>query len=156
MTIYDIDVTLENGESYSLEKYKGHPLVIVNTATKCGLSGQFDELQKLYDTYHEQGLEVLGFPSDQFKQELSNGADAAEACRLSYGVTFPMHELVKLNGSEAHPLFQLLTSETKGVLGSKVKWNFTKFLVDGEGHVVKRFAPTASPTQMKEDIEKLL
>lgn len=156
MTIYDIDVTLENGESYSLEKYKGHPLVIVNTATKCGLSGQFDELQKLYDTYHEQGLEVLGFPSDQFKQELSNGADAAEACRLSYGVTFPMHELVKLNGSEAHPLFQLLTSETKGVLGSKVKWNFTKFLVDGEGHVVKRFAPTASPSQMKEDIEKLL
>lgn len=156
MTIYDIDVTLENGESYSLEKYKGHPLVIVNTATKCGLSGQFDELQKLYDTYHEQGLEVLGFPSAQFKQELSNGADAAEACRLSYGVTFPMHELVKLNGSEAHPLFQLLTSETKGVLGSKVKWNFTKFLVDGEGHVVKRFAPTASPSQMKEDIEKLL
>ncbi|MEK4229946.1 glutathione peroxidase [Solibacillus sp. FSL H8-0538] len=156
MNIYEIEVTAANGESYKLERYKGHPMLIVNTATKCGLVGQFDALETLNKKYVEQGLVVLGFPSNQFKQELSTGAEAAEACRLSYGVTFPMHDVVKVNGSEAHPLFQLLSEETKGILGKSVKWNFTKFLVDREGNVIKRYAPTDNPMKFEKDIENYL
>lgn len=156
MNIYDIEVTLENGETYSLDRYKGKPLLIVNTATKCGLAGQFEELQGLYETYEDQGLVILGFPSDQFKQEVGTAEEAAESCRLTYGVTFPMHELVKVNGSGAHPLFKLLTEETKGIMGKAVKWNFTKFLVDKNGHIVKRFGPTATPLTFQEEIKTYL
>ncbi|MBD8026064.1 glutathione peroxidase [Ureibacillus sp. Re31] len=156
MNIYDFDVTKENGEKYSLEQYKGKVLLIVNTATKCGLAGQFSELEELYQKYHSQGFEILGFPSDQFKQELSTGNEAAEACRLTYGVTFPMHDIIKVNGEEAHPLFQYLTEKTKGFLGKNVKWNFTKFLVDREGNVVERFAPTDKPSKCEKEIAKLL
>lgn len=156
MSIYNLSVTLENGEAYSLDKYKGQTLLIVNTATKCGLAGQFDELEKLYKKYKDEGLVVLGFPSDQFKQEIATASEAAEACRLTYGVTFPMHELVKVNGEAAHPLFQLLTEQTRGLLGRKVKWNFTKFLVDKEGNIVKRFAPTDSPAKFEQEIKNYL
>lgn len=156
MNIYDIEVTLENGETYTLDRYKGKPLLIVNTATKCGLAGQFEELQGLYEAYEDQGLVVLGFPSDQFKQEVSTAEEAAESCRLTYGVTFPMHEIVKINGADAHPLFKLLTEETKGVMGKAVKWNFTKFLVDKNGHIVKRFGPTATPLTFQEEIKTYL
>ena len=156
MSIYNIEVTDANGEQYKLERYKGQPMLIVNTATKCGLVGQFDELEALYKKYQAQGLIVLGFPSNQFKQETATGAEAAEACRLSYGVTFPMHELVKVNGDEAHPLFKLLTDETKGVLGKRVKWNFTKFLVDRDGKVIKRYGPTDNPMKSEKDIEQCL
>lgn len=156
MNIYDFDVTAENGEKYSLERYKGKVLLIVNTATKCGLAGQFSELEELYQKYHSQGLEILGFPSDQFKQELTTGNEAAEACRLTYGVTFPMHDIIKVNGEEAHPLFQYLTEKTKGFLGKNVKWNFTKFLVDRDGNVVERFAPTDKPSKFEKEIAKLL
>ena len=156
MNIYDFEVTAENGESYQLERYKGNVLLIVNTATKCGLAGQFDELQSLYEKYHTQGLEILGFPSDQFKQELSSATDAAEACRVSYGVTFPMHDIVKVNGANAHPLFKHITEATKGILGKNVKWNFTKFLVDREGNVVKRFAPTDKPSKFEKEIVNYL
>lgn len=156
MNIYDFHVTLANGEEYSLEKYKGKPMLIVNTATKCGLTGQFDELEQLYKKYEEDGFVVLGFPSDQFKQEVKTGQEAAEACRLSYGVTFPMHDLVKVNGSEAHPLFKHVTEATKGILGKSVKWNFTKFLVDRDGNVVKRFAPTDKPMNFEQDIQRVL
>lgn len=156
MNIYDFQVTDEKGEDYSLEQHKGKVLLIVNTATKCGLAGQFNELEELYKKYREQGLEILGFPSDQFKQELSSGAEAAENCRLSYGVTFPMHDLVKVNGEQAHPLFKFLTEKTKGLLGKNVKWNFTKFLVDREGNVVKRFAPTDKPSKFENEIVKYL
>lgn len=131
-------------------------MLIVNTATKCGLTGQFDELEQLYKKYADDGLVVLGFPSDQFKQEVKSGAEAAEACRLSYGVTFPMHDLVKVNGSEAHPLFQHVTEATKGFLGKSVKWNFTKFLVDRDGNVVKRFAPTDKPMSFEKEIKNVL
>ncbi|WP_373738346.1 glutathione peroxidase, partial [Jeotgalibaca porci] len=130
MNIYDISVTMENGEAYQLDRYKGKTLLIVNTATKCGLAPQFDELQKLYDKYKAEDFVILGFPSNQFKQEVATVEDAAEACRMTYGVSFPMHEIVKINGKDAHPLFKMLTDETKGVLGSAIKWNFTKFLVD--------------------------
>ena len=156
MNIYDIEVTLENGETYTLDRYKGKPLLIVNTATKCGLAGQFEELQGLYEAYEDQGLVILGFPSDQFKQEVSTAEEAAESCRLTYGVTFPMHEIVKINGADAHPLFKLLTEETKGVMGKAVKWNFTKFLVDKNGHIVKRFGPTATPLTFQEEIKTYL
>lgn len=156
MNIYDIEVKHENGEPYSLEQYKGKVLLVVNTATKCGLVGQFDELEELYKKYKEQGLEILGFPSNQFKQELSSAEDAAEACRLSYGVTFPMHEIVKVNGEDAHPLFKYLTEQTKGILGKNVKWNFTKFLIDRQGNVVKRFAPTDKPLKFENEIKKYL
>lgn len=119
MKVYDFDVLTENGESYSLKRYEGKVLLIVNTASKCGFTNQFDELEKLYKKYKEQGLVILGFPSDQFKQELSSGVEAAEACRLTYGVTFPMHEIIKVNGENAHPLFNYLTEETKGLFGKK-------------------------------------
>lgn len=156
MNIYDISVTMENGEAYQLDRYKGKTLLIVNTATKCGLAPQFDDLQKLYDKYKAKDFVVLGFPSNQFKQEVATAEDAAEACRMTYGVSFPMHEIVKINGKDAHPLFKLLTDESKGILGSAIKWNFTKFLVDKDGHVVERFGPTESPLSFEDKIEAYL
>ena len=156
MNIYDISVTMENGEAYQLDRYKGKTLLIVNTATKCGLAPQFDELQKLYDKYKAEDFVILGFPSNQFKQEVATAEDAAEACRMTYGVSFPMHEIVKINGKDAHPLFKLLTDESKGILGSAIKWNFTKFLVDKDGHVVERFGPTESPLTFEDKIEAYL
>lgn len=155
--LYDYSATLENGEQYSLDKYKGDVVLIVNTATKCGFASQFDGLEKLYQQYKDQGFTVLGFPSNQFKQELSTGKEAAEACRLDYGVTFPMHEVVDVNGEKAAPVFKYVTSQAKGLLGSEsVKWNFTKFLVDRDGHVVDRFASKDKPESLKKSIEKLL
>ena len=156
MTIYDLTVTDSTGDAYQLDRYKGKVMLIANTATKCGLAGQFDDLEALYKKYDHQGLVVLGFPSNQFKQETGTGSDAAEACRLSYGVSFPMHDLVKLNGDDAHPLFKLLTEETKGMLGKSVKWNFTKFLVDRDGNIIKRYSPTDNPLKAEKDIEKYL
>lgn len=156
MTIYDLSATLENGETYQLDRYKGKTLLIVNTATKCGLAPQFDELQNLYDKYKAEDFVILGFPSNQFKQEVATAEDAAEACRMTYGVSFPMHEIVKINGKDAHPLFKLLTDESKGILGSAIKWNFTKFLVDKDGHVVERFGPTESPLTFEDKIEAYL
>ncbi|WP_373742782.1 glutathione peroxidase [Jeotgalibaca porci] len=156
MTIYDLSATLENGETYQLDRYKGKTLLIVNTATKCGLAPQFDELQKLYDKYKAEDFVILGFPSNQFKQEVATAEDAAEACRMTYGVSFPMHEIVKINGKDAHPLFKMLTDETKGVLGSAIKWNFTKFLVDKKGQVIERFGPTESPLTFENKIAAAL
>lgn len=156
MGIHDISVTLDNGESYQLDRYKGKTLLIVNTATKCGLAPQFDELQALYDKYQDQDFVVLGFPSNQFKQEVDSATQAAEACRMTYGVSFPMHEIVNINGKDAHPLFKFLTEKTKGFLGSAIKWNFTKFLVDKNGELIKRFGPTESPLSFEKEIESIL
>lgn len=156
MNVYDFDVITENGESYSLKRYEGKVILIVNTASKCGFTNQFDDLERLYKKYKEQGFEILGFPSNQFKQELSTGLEAAEACRLTYGVTFPMHELIQVNGENAHPLFKFLTDESKGLFGNKIKWNFTKFLVDRQGNVVKRFAPADKPFKFEDEIQSYL
>lgn len=156
MKIYDITVTKSNGEQYALEKYKGQVMLIVNTASKCGFTPQFSELEALYQKYKEQGFVVLGFPSNQFKQELATAIQAEVACRANFGVTFPMHEMVKVNGTDAHPLFSYLVEETKGIMGSKIKWNFTKFLVDREGNVVKRYSPAVKPFKFEEDIKNLL
>ena len=156
MSIYDIRVTTDLGETYTLDRYKGKVMLIVNTATKCGLVGQFDDLETLYKKYENKDFVVLGFPSNQFKQEVGTADQASQACRLTYGVTFPMHEIVKVNGEDAHPLFKLLAEETKGLFGKKVKWNFTKFLVDKDGNIVKRFAPTDKPLKFEKEIEAYL
>lgn len=156
MEIYDIEVTLENGEKYTLDKYKGKTILIVNTATKCGLATQFEALQELYDKFKDHDFVILGFPSNQFKQEVDSADEAATACRTEYGVTFPMHEIVAVNGSQAHPLFNLLTEETKGIFGKAIKWNFTKFLVDKKGNIITRFAPTTRPSSFQDEIQAIL
>lgn len=119
MSIYDIEVVLEDGEKYTLDRYKGKTLLIVNTASKCGFTGQFEDLQKLHGKYQDEGLAILGFPSNQFKQEVDTASEAAIVCRQTYGVNFPMHEIVQVNGSEAHPLFKLLKKQ-KGFLVIKL------------------------------------
>ncbi|MGX7197217.1 glutathione peroxidase [Enterococcus olivae] len=156
MSIYNLEVTKVDGTVYSLDKYQGKVLLIVNTASNCGLAPQFEGLESLYQAYQGQGLVLLGFPSDQFKQELTTAGAAEEACRLNYGVTFPMHELISVNGPTAAPLFRYLTKEAPGALGKRIKWNFTKFLVDRQGQVVKRFAPSTPPEKINPEIEKLL
>ncbi|AWB46456.1 glutathione peroxidase [Paenibacillus sp. CAA11] len=158
MSIFSIPVRTIKGEETTLESYKGQVLLIVNTATKCGFAPQFKGLQKLYDTYKDQGFAVLGFPCGQFaNQEPGDDAQIAEACELNFGVNFPLFSKIDVNGSEAHPLFKQLTEEARGVLGSKaIKWNFTKFLVDRNGHVVKRFAPTEEPAKLEQQIQSLL
>ncbi|MCE4957195.1 glutathione peroxidase [Macrococcoides caseolyticum] len=157
MSIYDISVTNTKHESYQLSRYQGKAMLIVNTASECGFTKQFDGLEKVYQQYKGHDFIVLGFPCNQFgNQEPGDGAEAEQNCRLNFGVTFPMHEKIDVNGENAHPLFELLKQETKGLLGDKIKWNFTKFLVDKEGNIVGRYAPTKTPEQLTKDIEKLL
>jgi len=156
LSIYDISVKKSNGETYPLSEYKGKTMLIVNTATKCGLKDQFDSLEKLYKTYKDQGFVVLGFPSDQFGQEVGSAEEAEQSCRMSYGVTFPMHDLIKVNGNDADPLFQYLTKNSKSLFGKKIKWNFTKFLVDHEGNIIQRYAPKDKPESFENEIIKVL
>ena len=156
-TVYDFTVEKPNGEKQSLKEFEGRPLVIVNTASKCGLKGQFKELQELYEEYKDKGLVVLGFPCGQFaNQEFDDIEETTSFCQVNYGVTFPMYAKIDVNGENAHPLFKFLKQEKGGVLGDDIKWNFTKFLIDRNGKVVKRYAPTTNPVKMKKDIEKVL
>ncbi|KIQ95553.1 hypothetical protein LH47_00370 [Anoxybacillus thermarum] len=158
MSIYDFHVRTIQGEEQSLAQYKGTVLLIVNTASKCGLTPQYEQLQQLYDKYKDHGFVVLGFPCNQFgNQEPGSEEDISQFCQLNYGVTFPMFAKVDVNGPNAHPLFTYLTEQAPGVLGTKaVKWNFTKFLVDRKGQVVARFAPTTKPFELEQHIESLL
>lgn len=157
MTIYNINVNRTNGDAYALEAYRGQLMIIVNTASKCGLRGQFKELEALYQEYKDKGLVVLGFPSNQFmNQEPGTSEEAAQFCQRDYGVSFPMHEIIDVNGDNAHPLFKHLKDEQSGILGGSIKWNFTKFLVDREGKVVDRVAPQSSPEKLRDKIEDLL
>lgn len=158
MSIYDIEVQTIKGETQTLAPYKGNVMLIVNTATKCGFAPQFKGLQKLHETYKDQGLTVLGFPCDQFANQEPGGNDEiAQACELNFGVNFPLYAKINVNGKNAHPLFQHLTEEAPGLLGIKaIKWNFTKFIVDQNGKVVKRFAPKDDPEQMEGFITRLL
>ncbi|KWX74187.1 glutathione peroxidase [Paenibacillus jilunlii] len=158
MSIYDYEANTLRGQEESLSKYKGKVLLVVNTASKCGFTPQYKGLQEVYDKFKDRGFEVLGFPSNQFAgQEPGESEDIAEFCEINYGVTFPMYEKIEVKGDGAHPLFKYLSKEAPGVLGSKsVKWNFTKFLVDQEGRVLKRFAPQTTPDQIEADIAKLL
>ncbi|KIL51563.1 glutathione peroxidase [Jeotgalibacillus alimentarius] len=157
MTVYDYTVQKPNREDVKMEAFKGKPMLIVNTASKCGLAPQFEGLQKLHETYGDKGLQVLGFPCDQFNnQEFDDIEKTTEHCQINYGVSFPMFAKIKVNGKETHPLFDYLKNQQKGLLSKEIKWNFTKFLVDKEGNVVKRYAPTTPPDKIEEDIKSLL
>ncbi|WP_440969714.1 glutathione peroxidase [Peribacillus frigoritolerans] len=158
MSIYEFEVNKINGETISLEEYKGKVMIIVNTASKCGFSPQYDDLQSLYVQYKEDGVVVLGFPCNQFlNQEPGDDLEIDSYCKLNHGVTFPMFAKVNVKGKEAHPLFSYLTENAPGVMGSKsIKWNFTKFLIDRNGNIISRFAPKTKPLEMEEDIKKLI
>lgn len=155
--IYDFTVKLPNGEETSLKEYEGKVLLIVNTASKCGLTPQFAGLQELYDKYKEKGFAVLGFPCSQFNnQEFENIEETMKFCTMNYNVTFPMFAKIDVNGPNEHPLYTFLKNEQKGVLSKNIKWNFTKFLVDRNGRVVDRFSPTTKPEAIEEKIISLL
>jgi glutathione peroxidase len=158
MSVYPYKARTIKGEEVSLEEYKGKVLLIVNTASKCGFTSQYAELQEMYDHYKETGFTILGFPCNQFgSQEPGNDEEIAEFCSLNYGVTFPMFSKVDVNGEHAHPLFSYLAEKAPGILGSKaIKWNFTKFLVDRNGKVIERYAPNTSPSKIITDIESLV
>ena len=148
---------MPNGTEKTLKEYEGKPLIVVNTASKCGLTPQFKGLQELYEKYSDQGLEIIGFPCDQFNnQEYENIEETTQFCQINYGVTFPITSKVDVNGENAHPLFTFLKKQKKGILSDNIKWNFTKFLIDREGQVVERYAPTTVPNKIEEDIKKLL
>ncbi|MEG9299084.1 glutathione peroxidase [Mangrovibacillus sp. Mu-81] len=156
-SIYDFTVAKSNGEEATLADYKNQVLLIVNTASKCGFTPQFEELQGLYEEYREKGLTVLGFPSDQFmNQEFDDQEEIIEFCQVNYGVSFPMFKKTDVKGKDAHPLFKFLTKEKKGLLLSDIKWNFTKFLVDRNGEVYERYSPQTSPRKIESDIQTLL
>ena len=157
-TIADFTVTTNRGEEVDLDSKLGKVLLVVNTASKCGFTPQYDGLEKLYQDFGDRGFEVLGFPCNQFGgQEPGNADEIEEFCKVNFGLTFPLMAKVDVNGPDASPLFDWMKKEAPGLMGSKsIKWNFTKFLIDREGNVVKRYAPTDSPASIAKDIEKLL
>ncbi|MBN2984075.1 MULTISPECIES: glutathione peroxidase [Cohnella] len=156
MSIYDFTVTTIRGKETTLAEYKGKALLIVNTASKCGLTPQYEGLQKLYEQFKDEGLVVLGFPCNQFKEQEPETADKIEAfCTLNYGVTFPMFDKVEVIGDNAHPLFAYLTSRGPAEQFD-IKWNFAKFLIDRNGEVVKRIDPQVTPAEIEDDIRSLL
>ncbi|EGL81345.1 glutathione peroxidase [Caldalkalibacillus thermarum TA2.A1] len=157
MSIFDYSACSINGTKQSLAAYKGQVVLIVNTASRCGFTPQYSGLEKLYQTYKDRGFVVLGFPCNQFmNQEPGTEEEILSFCQTNYQVSFPMFAKVKVKGPEAHPLFQYLTSQAKGILSDEIKWNFTKFLADQNGQVVKRYAPTTTPEKIAPDIERLL
>jgi glutathione peroxidase len=157
-TVYDFEALQIDGKKVTLKKFKGKALLIVNTASACGFTPQFAGLEELHQQFGDQGLAVLGFPCNQFgAQDSGSNAEIAGFCQLNYGVTFPMMAKIEVNGTGAHPLYQWLSQEAPGLLGSKaIKWNFTKFLVGRDGAVRKRYAPTDTPHSLTQDIEKAL
>lgn len=155
--IYDIDVLKTDDSVKSLSDYKGKVMLIVNTATAWGFTPQYDGLQELYDKYQEQGLEILDFPCNQFgKQAPGSASEIKEFCSINFGIMFPQFKKIDVNGENASPLYKYLKSQKTGLLGSKIKWNFTKFLVDREGTVVKRFASNVEPKKIEAEIISLL
>lgn len=156
--LYDIQVQDIKGQSRTLDEYQGKVLLIVNTASKCGFTPQFEGLQKLHQELGGRGFEVLGFPCNQFmSQDPGDNDEISQFCSLNYGVDFPMFAKIEVNGPNTHPLYRFLKSEAKGLMGSeKVKWNFTKFLVNQNGQVVRRYPPTSKPEAIRKDIEQLL
>lgn len=157
-TVYDFDALQIDGKNVKLENFRGQVLLIVNTASACGFTPQFAGLESLHQRYEKKGLAVLGFPCNQFgAQDSGSNAEIADFCQMNYGVTFPMMAKIEVNGSAAHPLYQWLSKEAPGLLGSKsIKWNFTKFLVGKDGAALKRYAPTDAPESLAQDIEKAL
>jgi glutathione peroxidase len=158
MDTYDFQATSLNGETVDLARYRGKVLLIVNTASACGFTPQYDGLEQLHRRFGDRGVEVLGFPCNQFgKQEPGDGQQISEFCKQNYHVSFPLFSKIEVNGDGAHPLFQHLKKAAPGLLGTqRIKWNFTKFLVRKDGSVYKRYAPTTKPQELVEEIEKLL
>lgn len=156
--IYSITVKDIKGNDVAMETFKDKVLLIVNTASKCGFTPQYQALEALYQQYKNRGLVILGFPCNQFgKQEQGEDAEISQFCELNFGVTFPLFSKIEVNGANSHPLYQHLKKSAKGLLGSEsIKWNFTKFLVDKQGHVIERYAPTTKPEELNSTIEKLL
>lgn len=153
-SIYDYQATRITGESVDLSRYRGKFVLIVNTASRCGFTPQYKELEALYQDYQERGLEILAFPCNQFgKQEPGSATEIAEFCELNYGVSFPLFEKVKVNGAGAHPLFQYLQDALPGVLNNKIKWNFTKFLISPEGLPLQRFASVHKMTKIRQVLD---
>lgn len=157
MSVYDFNTKTITGEEKKLKDYKGKVLLIVNTASECGFTPQYEGLQKLYEEIGNTEFEILGFPCNQFGgQDPGSNEDIARFCSSNYGVTFPLFSKVDVKGDNAHPLFKYLTEEQKGLLTEDIKWNFTKFLIDKDGNVVDRFSPQKEPAKLKKDIVKLI
>jgi glutathione peroxidase len=158
MSVFDYSAKTLDGQDVSLADYRGQVLLIVNTASKCGFTPQYEGLEQLWRTYKDRGFTVLAFPSNQFgAQEPGNAEEIASFCSLTYDVTFPVMSKIDVNGADAHPLYKFLKKEQKGLLGTEaIKWNFTKFLIGRDGQVVERFAPTTKPEDLKVAVEALL
>ncbi|QZE14806.1 glutathione peroxidase [Halosquirtibacter laminarini] len=157
MRFYDFNAKSLQGKDLSMSDFQGKVVIVVNTASKCGLTPQYEGLEALYQKYKSEGLVILGFPCNQFGNQEPGGAkEISEGCLINYGVSFPMFSKVDVNGEHAHPIFKYLRSQLGGWFGSKVKWNFTKFVVDKEGTPVKRFGPMDKPEKMDSYIQKLL
>ncbi len=157
MNFYDLSFKKPNGESVQMNDFRGKVVLIINTATKCGLAPQFDGLEKLHQQYKDQGLVVLGFPCDQFGGQEPESNDTVEmTCRMNHGVTFQLTEKVLVNGPETHPVFTYLKGKLGGWFGANIKWNFTKFLIDKEGKPIKRYSPTTKPEKLERMIQQLL
>ena len=156
-SIYDFEVKQPDGKEKNLSDYKGKVLLIVNTASQCGFTPQFEGLQKLYEKYSPKGFTVLGFPCNQFaNQDPGTDEEILSFCSLNYGVTFPVFSKIEVNGTNEHPLYKFLKSKASGFFSKRIKWNFTKFLVDKNGKVIKRFNPATKPEQLEKYIEELL
>lgn len=152
---YNLEAVDLKGNNVNMSEYKGKTVLVVNTASECGLTPQFEGLEKLYQDYKDKGLVILGFPCNQFAGQEPGDADEIEkVCRVNYGVTFPMFSKIDVNGDNTHPIFKYLKDELGGLLGKKIKWNFTKFLIDKEGTPVKRFAPTDKPEKIDDYLSK--
>jgi glutathione peroxidase len=158
MSVYDYSAKTLDGQDVSLADYRGQVLLIVNTASKCGFTPQYEGLEALYKSHKDRGFTVLAFPCNQFgAQEPGNAEEIANFCSLTYDVTFPVMSKIDVNGADAHPLYRYLKKEQKGLLGTEaIKWNFTKFLIGKDGEVVERFAPTVKPEDLKVAVEALL
>ena len=157
MNFYDFKAVKMNGQEVSMSDYKGKILIVVNTASKCGLTPQFEQLEEVYQEYKDKGVEILGFPCNQFaNQDSGTNEEINQFCKLNYGVSFDMFEKIDVKGENTHPIYKYLKSEAKGLLSKEIKWNFTKFLIDRDGNVVKRYASTVSPLKIKSDIDSLL
>lgn len=157
MNVYQISVEKQDGSQLSLDSFNGKVLLIVNTATGCGFTPQYKGLQELYLRYHGEGFEILDFPCNQFKNQApGNAEEINNFCRLNYQTTFPRFQKINVNGKEAAPLYTWLKKEKGGFLSKDIKWNFTKFLLDKEGHVINRYSPQTSPQDIENDIQKLL
>ncbi len=157
MEFYNLIAEKINGEKVSMDTFRGKTIIVVNTASKCGLTPQYEGLEKLYKQYKDDGLVILGFPCNQFANQESGSSDEIqEFCQINYGVSFPMFAKIDVNGDNAHPIFKYLKSELGGWFGSRIKWNFTKFVIDKNGKPVKRFSPITKPEKMEKFLKKIM